>query len=73
VKSVSWNGDGTKLASASDDKTVRVWDAHTGSQLAQLQGHTHIVTSVSWNVDGTKLASASYDKTVRVWDSVLDN
>ena len=69
VHYVCWSPDGTKLASASYSKMVRVWDSHTGSQLAQLQGHTERVSCVSWSPDGTKLASASMDKTVRVWDA----
>jgi uncharacterized protein with WD repeat len=69
MNNVTWSPDGKRLSSASGDKTVRVWDAHTGSQLAQLQGHSDPVMSVNWSPDGTKLASASLDETVRVWDA----
>ena len=49
VTSVNWSPDGTKLASGSWDKTVRVWNdvTNTGSQLAVLEGHTSDVTSVN--------------------------
>lgn len=59
---------GDRLATASDDKTVRAWDLASGACLRVLEGHTDIVTSVCALGDG-RLASSSKDKTVRVWDA----
>ena len=41
VLSVSWSPDGTRLASGSDDKTVRIWEVATGKELSQLRGHRY--------------------------------
>jgi hypothetical protein len=68
VLGVSWSPDGTHLASASGDQTVKVWDARTGQQVVTLKGHAGAVRGVSWSPDGTRLASASDDGTVKVWD-----
>jgi WD40 repeat protein len=53
---------------ASDDRTVRIWDAATGKQRAILTGHTGWVTTVAVAPGGTWLATASHDQTVRIWD-----
>src|SRR5213080_4541417 len=67
VNTVVWSPDGKRIASASYDKTVQVWDATTGRRLWTFRGHTDTVTALAWSPDGSHLASASYDKTVQVW------
>ncbi|KAB2568610.1 Vegetative incompatibility protein HET-E-1, partial [Lasiodiplodia theobromae] len=69
VRSVVFSPDGSLVASASDDKTVRLWEAATGSQRAVLEGHSDSVRSVVFSPDGSLVASASDDKTVRLWEA----
>ena len=71
--SVAFSPDGTRIASGSSDKTVRVWDAATGQPVGQpLTGHTDAVTSVAFSPDGTRIASGSDDSTVRLWPAFPD-
>ncbi|MFL6260862.1 MAG: pentapeptide repeat-containing protein [Thermoanaerobaculia bacterium] len=69
IQSVAWNPDGTVLATASDDGTIKLWDAASGRLLNTLAGHESWVRSVAWAPDGQRLASAGDDKTVRLWEA----
>jgi WD40 repeat protein/tRNA A-37 threonylcarbamoyl transferase component Bud32 len=68
VTAVAWSARGSRLASASYDKTVRVWDAASGSSVLTYQGHWDRVLCVAWSPDGSLLASAGNDGTVQIWD-----
>src|SRR5262249_52077696 len=61
--------DGKTLASSSDDRTVRLWDAASGKEIRQFHGHQDRIRSVVFSPDGKTLASASDDGSVRLWDA----
>ncbi|KAF1955268.1 WD40 repeat-like protein [Byssothecium circinans] len=68
VWSVAFSHDSARLASASADKTVKIWDRSSGACLSTLEGHSGSVRSVAFSHDSARLASASDDKTVKIWD-----
>ncbi|KAF2260950.1 beta transducin-like protein HET-D2Y [Lojkania enalia] len=69
VNSVAFSHDSARLASASDDKTAKIWDASSGECLSTLEGHSAWVSSVSFSHDSARLASVSADKTVKIWNA----
>ncbi|WP_051424479.1 WD40 repeat domain-containing protein [Aphanizomenon flos-aquae] len=68
VRSLSFNQDGSILASGSFDNTIQVWDVKTGKSIRTLESHNKPVNSVSFNRDASLLASGSEDKTIKFWD-----
>ena len=73
VNSVAFSPDGSTLASASDDNTIRLWDVGTGGHQRTLTGHTDRVLSVAFSPDGRTIASRSSDDTIRLWDVETGN
>jgi WD40 repeat protein/predicted Ser/Thr protein kinase len=65
----AFSPDGTRLASAHEGKTARLWDSATGALLATCRGHTSKVLGTAFSPDGARLATTSADGTVRQWDA----
>jgi len=68
VASMALSPDGRQVATGSDDKTVRLWDAATGKPIREFARHRDKVSSVAFSPDGRHIVSGSYDHTVTVHD-----
>ncbi len=69
VHSVSWSSDSTILASGSEDATIILWDAGTGTKAFTLNEHQDAVLSVAFSPTDPALVSGSADRTVRLWNA----
>ena len=83
VNAAAYSPDGTRIVSGSkssvvpavtlygpsSDDTLKVWDAASGAELANLADHTHEVYAVDYSPDGSRIVSGSSDKTLKIWDA----
>ena len=69
IWTVAISPDGKTVASAGDDKEIRLWNIADGKTTRSLVGHTALVRSVLWSADGKSLFSGSFDQTIRQWDT----
>lgn len=69
VTSVAFKPNAAEIATASLDKTIKIWDAATGKLLRNLKDHADAVFSVAYSPDGKYLATASGDRTVKLFDA----
>jgi WD40 repeat protein len=77
VSGCRFSPDGSRLVSASEDETLKLWDAETGVELATLTGHTEGVLACAFSPDGSRIVSGSYEpwwikgraSTLKLWDA----
>ncbi|XP_014244132.1 notchless protein homolog 1 isoform X2 [Cimex lectularius] len=67
VNSVKFSPDTRILASASFDKSIKLWDGRNGKFITTLRGHVQAVYMIAWSADSRLLVSASADSTLKVW------
>src|SRR5262249_31585682 len=70
VYSAAFSPDGSRIVTASWDKTARIWDAATATEIAVLRGHEDVVYSAAFSPDGSRIVTSG-DKTARIWDAHL--
>ena len=68
INNIAFDRDGGRLASASNDHTVRLWDVATGQCSRVFEGHTQDVFAVAIHPDGTRIVSAGRDRAIWLWD-----
>ncbi len=66
INAVRFSPDGSRIASASSDRTTRLWQVEGGDPLVVISGHRDDVNSVCWSPDGDRVATASFDGTARI-------
>ncbi len=69
VNDVKFSPDARLIASASFDKSVRLWDGKTGQFMARLLGHVQAVYQLAWSSDSRLLVSGSADSTLKLWSA----
>lgn len=67
VNDIDWSPDGERLVTASDDFTVKLWDADTSKELLTLRGHDREVSSAQFDPQGARILSAAHDGLAIVW------
>ncbi|KAG8034303.1 hypothetical protein G9C98_007379 [Cotesia typhae] len=68
ISDVAWSSDSRLLVSASDDKTLKIWELSSAKCLKTLKGHSNYVFCCNFNPQSNLIVSGSFDESVRIWD-----
>ena len=66
---MAFSPNGKQMASGSKDKSVKLWNLETGTELSTMTRHSDTLSSVAFSADGQWVMSGSMDKTIRLWDT----
>lgn len=70
VNALAWSPDGRRIASASSDKSMQVWDALSNKLIFVYRHRSSAFNAVAWSFDNRRVACGGNDKTVQVWDTL---
>ena len=68
VRCVAFSPSGERIATGSEDKTVKLWDAATGRHIATSRDHRASVESLAFSPGGSRIATGDQDGSIRLWD-----
>ncbi|TFG03704.1 MAG: DUF4062 domain-containing protein [Promethearchaeota archaeon] len=68
LKGCAFSPKGDKILTASEDKTLKLWDVETGREVKSYIGHNDAVNACRFSPDGSRFISGSADKTLKLWD-----
>ena len=68
ITCLAWSPDGSLLASASTNRTLRLWGAADWQIRRTIAGHPQFITQVAWAPDSRRVVSSSFDRFLRLWD-----
>lgn len=69
VWALAWSPTSDEVASAGEDRIVRIWNGISGDEVRVLEGHTNAIWGLGWSSDGQTILTGSHDRTVRTWNS----
>ena len=69
INDVAWSPTSGYVATASDDKTCRLWDVQTAQALVEFRGHSNFCFAVKFNPSSNLIVTGSFDETVKLWDA----
>ena len=72
VRSAAYSPDGARIVTASNDKTAKVWDAQTGTELMALKGHDGPVRSAAYSPDGQRIVTGGRDGIVQIYTTDME-
>lgn len=69
IEDMAFSPDGAQIATASEDKTARIWSTTTGREVRRLEGHGQPLTRVAWSPGAGVIATGAEDGGIRLWDA----